>query len=124
MSVKWKEDPADHTYGAAQEYLELGMPDHTAKKLTLQLVDVEKSQFKAKDLLRASALPLLPVDNPGVDKHLTSIAEDSALSPVLLVRGIFHSGVPLIVADGYHRICACYWHDENTYVHCFIASLW
>ena len=38
----------------------------------------------------------------------------NALSPILLVRGDFATGVPLQIADGYHRVCASYHTDENT----------
>ena len=36
------------------------------------------------------------------------------MSPILLVRGDFTTGVPLQIADGYHRVCASYHTDENT----------
>ena len=41
----------------------------------------------------------------------------SKLSPVLLVQG-----VPLWVADGYHRICASYHLDEKTEVPCRVVA--
>jgi len=33
--------------------------------------------------------------------------------PPLLIRGDMSKGVPLIVADGYHRICAICYFDES-----------
>jgi hypothetical protein len=27
---------------------------------------------------------------------------------------------PLIIADGYHRVCASYWIDENTDIPCIL----
>jgi hypothetical protein len=42
---------------------------------------------------------------------------------VLLVRGRLGAGVPLTVADGYHRICASYHLDENAPIPCRIADL-
>jgi hypothetical protein len=45
------------------------------------------------------------------------------LSPVLLVRGTLRPEVPLIVADGYHRICASYHLDEDADIPCRIADL-
>ena len=59
--------------------------------------------FAAKDLLRASGLPLLPEANAEVAADLTKVKRGEKLSPVLLVEGI-----PLWIADGYHRICASY----------------
>jgi hypothetical protein len=41
---------------------------------------------------------------------------------VLLVRGAFGSGVPLTVADGYHRICASYHLDENADIPCRLVD--
>jgi hypothetical protein len=63
---------------------------------------------KANDLLRASRLPLLPIEDLEVIRDLKKVRKGELLSPVLLVRGNFAQGVPLIVADGYHRICASY----------------
>ncbi|WP_419691042.1 hypothetical protein, partial [Mycobacterium avium] len=71
-------------------------------------------QRKAKDILRAARLDLLPVDNPHVAADLTKIEKGLPLSPILLVRGDFLAGVPLQIADGYHRVCASYHTDENT----------
>jgi hypothetical protein len=42
-----------------------------------------------------------------------------ALSPILLLRG--DEGGPLVVADGYHRVCASYWIDENTDIPCILV---
>jgi hypothetical protein len=35
------------------------------------------------------------------------------LSPILAVRGNLESGYALQIADGYHRVCASYYTDEN-----------
>lgn len=52
---------------------------------------------KAKDILRASRLRLLDVDNPHVKSDLAKIAQNKALSPILVVRGDITTGVPLQV---------------------------
>src|SRR5205807_386628 len=77
---------------------------------------------KAKDLLRASALPLLPEDNEHVAKDLAKVALGKPLSPVLVVRGSLAAGRPLTVADGYHRICASYHLDENADIPCRLVD--
>jgi hypothetical protein len=46
-----------------------------------------------------------------------------ALAPVLLVRGAIASGLPLIVADGYHWICAVCYFDESASIRCRIADI-
>jgi hypothetical protein len=78
---------------------------------------------KAKDLLRASRLPLLSRDNPHVVGDLKKIKKGKPMSPVLLVRGNAGTDIPLLVADGYHRICASWYRDENIPIACRIVNL-
>ena len=84
----------------------------TAKALTKLLRNAPLKHAKAKDLLRASHLELLPADDPEVLDDLKKVRGGVKFSPVLLVRGAL--GVhPMIIADGYHRICASYHIDED-----------
>jgi hypothetical protein len=78
--------------------------------------------FKAKDVLRAASLPLLATDNPHEASDLKKIHAGKALSPILLVRGDLATGVPVVVADGYHRVCATYHTDENADIPCRVAA--
>jgi hypothetical protein len=73
--------------------------------------------FAAKDILRAAGLPLLGPDDSEVAADLDKVKIGSKLSPVLLVQGI-----PLWVADGYHRVCASYHLDEKTPVPCRMVA--
>jgi hypothetical protein len=57
---------------------------------------------------------LLPEDNAHVASDLKKIKEGKKLSPILMVRGDLARGIPAQVADGYHRVCASYYTDENT----------
>lgn len=77
----------------------------------------------AKDLLRASDLPLLPRDESQVDHDLQRIHKAKPVSPVLLVQGDMSEGLPLIVADGYHRICAICYYNEDAPVACRIVAV-
>ena len=77
---------------------------------------------QAKDLLRASGLALLPTDNFHVASDLAKVARGERLSPVLLMRGDFRRGVPLTIADGYHRVCASYHLDENADIPCHLVD--
>ena len=45
------------------------------------------------------------------------------LSPVLCVRGLVRMRVPLIVADGYHRMCASYHLNEDANIPVRIIDL-
>ena len=119
----WQDEPEAHDYPAAANYLSLISAPTDVKKLvaTLKAAPIERRQ--AKDLLRASALPLLPVDNVHVASDLAKVKKGIALSPVLLVRGDLRRGVPLAIADGYHRVCASYHLDENADIPCHLADL-
>jgi hypothetical protein len=75
--------------------------------------------FKAKDIFRASALSLLGVSNAHVEKDRRKIAAGDKLSPLLLVRDAVHRRV--IIADGYHRLCAVYGYDEDALIPCKIV---
>lgn len=119
----WKERPEDHDYGAADNYLSLILPQATAKRLVSQLRSARGLERKAKDLLRASGLAFLPADDRHVMSDLAKINSGKLLSPVLLVRGRAAGGIPLIVADGYHRICAVRHLDEDAVVPCRIVDL-
>ena len=77
------------------------------------------SQFKAKDIFRASGLSLLGISNAHVEKDQQKIQSGHQLSPLLLIRDSVNGKV--IVADGYHRLCAVYSYDENAVIPCKIA---
>jgi hypothetical protein len=69
--------------------------------------------------LRASELALLAQDNKHVAADLAKVKAGTRLSPILLIRGDTHH--PLIIADGYHRVCASYWVNENTDIPCILV---
>ena len=121
-SVKWLKKPEDHDFPAAADYLALLAEPGTANQLAEKLKTGIVSTKKAKDILRAAQLTLLPVENPHVAADLSKIKKGQPLSPILLVRGDFTKGVPLQIADGYHRVCASYHTDENTDIPVVIVS--
>jgi hypothetical protein len=122
QTVKWLPKPEKHDFQAAEDYLSLLMLPRQAaacrRKLTAARDDI--THRKAKDLLRASQLALLGEDNKHVASDLRKAASGAALSPILLLRG--DATHPLIVADGYHRVCASYWIDENTDIPCILVD--
>jgi len=75
-------------------------------------------KFKVKDIFRASALPLLGVANSHVSKDKERILSKEKLSPILLIRDSKNGKV--IIADGYHRMCAVYYYDEDAIIPCQI----
>jgi hypothetical protein len=118
----WQDAPEAHDFPAAADYLSLLAPAGEVTKVVAALRAAETVHYKAKDLLRASRLGLLSPDNVHVRKDLEKVAEGKRLSPVLVVRGRADKGVPLTVADGYHRICASHHLDENADVPCRIVA--
>jgi hypothetical protein len=119
----WKSQPDAHDFPAAADYLELVLAPKDVERAVAALKSAKTVIKKAKDLSRASGLPLLPPDNIHVAKDLDKVKQGVTLSPVLLVRGQAGRGVPLTVADGYHRISASYHIDENADIPCRIADL-
>ena len=120
---RWKADPEQHDFPAAQSYLSLLATEAEAAALVTALRAAGTLHYKVKDLLRASALPLLARDNAHVRKDLEKVERGERLSPVLLVRGSLVADVALTVADGYHRICASHHLNEDADIPCRIADL-
>ena len=116
---RWLPAPEEHNFPAAESYLSLIYPSAAATKLVVELRAAASVQFKAKDIFRASQLSLLGVSNLHVEKNRKKISEGVALSPILLVRDQQNGKV--IVADGYHRLCAVYGFDEDTLIPCRIV---
>jgi disulfide oxidoreductase YuzD len=59
------------------------------------------------------------VSNSHVEKDSKKIVKGTALSPLLLVRDSALGKV--VVADGYHRMCAIYLVNEDALIHCKIV---
>ncbi|MBS2029558.1 MAG: hypothetical protein JST54_16770 [Deltaproteobacteria bacterium] len=118
----WMSDPEAHDYPAAGDFLSLVMSEQEASRTVKALQEAPLVRRKAKDLLRASGLPLLPSENAHVAEDLHKVRKGKKLSPVLLVRGRLARGYPLVIADGYHRICASYHLDENEDIPCHIVD--
>jgi hypothetical protein len=118
----WKLEPEDHDFQAATSYLSLVLPADLVASVVAELRAAPLGHWKAKDLLRASELPLLPADNAHVSLDLKKVAKGAKLSPVLVVRGDLRRSAPLQIADGYHRICASYHLDEDADIPCRAAE--
>jgi len=117
-AIRWLPDADKHDFPAAKSYLRLIYTEKRAAKMVAQLRAAGIIQFKAKDIFRASQLSLLGVSNSHVEKDKKKIQSGTRLSPLLLVRNDRIGKV--VVADGYHRLCAVYAFDEDASVHCKI----
>jgi len=117
--IRWLPEPEDHDYPAAESYLNLVYDEHTARGFVDKLRQAKVAPFKAKDIFRATGLSLLGVSNGHVAKDREKIESGTKISPVLLVRDAAHGR--LIIADGYHRLCAVYSYDEDALIPCKIV---
>jgi hypothetical protein len=122
MAVKWLDEPEVHDYDAAAAYLSMLAENDAVDKTVAALKSAKPVIQKAKDILRAAGLQLLPETNAHVRSDLGKISDGKKLSPILLVRGSAAGGYPLQIADGYHRVCASYLTDENTNIPCHLVS--
>ena len=113
-TAKWKNTPDEHDYPAAANYLSLIADADTVKDLVSRLEKAPIKIHQAKDILRASRLELLPLDDQHVMEDLRKVIEGIELSPVLIIRGNLLKGYPTVIADGYHRVCASYHLAEDT----------
>lgn len=121
-TIEWFDDSEQHNYPAALSYLSLLFKKKTCSYLVKKLHKKRIiSEFKAKDIFRASGLSLLGVSNKHVEEDKHKIQDNHKLSPLLLVRDSAHGKV--IIADGYHRLCAVYSYDEDAIIPCKIVSL-
>jgi len=118
-TIKWLKEPEDHDYPAAKSYLSLLYTEELAKATVKKLKDAPILQFKAKDIFRASGLSLLGISNSHVEKDKSKIESGKELSPLLLVRDPKLGKV--IIADGYHRLCAIYLFFEDAVIQCKIV---
>jgi hypothetical protein len=80
------EEPEDHDFPAAQDYLEL-LLSLLKLKIVTKLKAAPTIIKKSKDILRASKLALLPETNIHVKENLKKVDKNKKLSPILLVRG-------------------------------------
>jgi hypothetical protein len=118
IEIDWLPEPEEHDYPAAGSYLRIIYADDRVAAMVARLRAAAVVQFKAKDIFRASQLSLLGVSNSHVDKDRKKIEKGTRLSPLLLVRDEANGKV--VIADGYHRLCAVYGLDEDALINCKI----
>jgi len=119
IKILWLSEPQEHDYPAALSYLSLLFDKQSAASHVNRLKRAPISEFKAKDLFRASGSPLTGISKAHVKQDQTKIKSGRELSPLLLIRDAANGNV--IIADGYHRLCAAYSYDENAVIPCKIS---
>ena len=116
--IQWLSDVEEHNYPAAESYLSIIYTEAKVAEMIVKLRSTPVVQFKAKDIFRASRLPLMGVSNLHVEKDRDKISKGRGLSPLLLLRDTQNGKV--VIADGYHRLCAIYEFNEDALIHCKI----
>jgi hypothetical protein len=119
LEIKWSSEPEEHDYPAALSYLCLLYDEQTATNHVNDLKRASISRVKARDIFRASGLSLLGISSAHVARDQQKIKSGHELSPLLLIRDSVNGKV--MIADGYHRLCAVYSRDEDAVVPCKIA---
>ena len=74
QSKQWLAKPEKHDYPAAISYLSLIYDAKTAARFAKALAKAPMTSFKAKDIFRASRLPLLGTTNSHVRKNQKKLA--------------------------------------------------
>ena len=116
--TKWLTEEEEHDYPAAESYLSLIYAEDRVAEMMARFRNAPIMQFKAKDIFRASQLSLLGVSNSHVEKDRNKIRKGISLSPLLLLRDEKNGKV--VIADGYHRLCAIYEFYEDVMIKCKI----
>jgi hypothetical protein len=119
IEIKWLTKPQEHDYTAAMSFLSLLYDEPTVAAHVDKLKGASMSKRKAQDIFRASGLSLLGLSNSHVKTDKKKIKAGTALSPILLIRDTRNAKV--IIADGYHRLCAVYSYDADAVIPCKIA---
>jgi hypothetical protein len=116
--ITWLPDVEEHDYPAAESYLKLIYNEDKVAGMITKFRSAAIVQFKAKDIFRATQLSLLGISNLHVEKDRKKIQKGTSVSPLLLLRD--EPNGKLMIADGYHRLCAIYEFDEDAWIRCKI----
>jgi len=115
VKVRWLDEPEQKDYDAARSYLSLLVPADQLDELIERLRGATSASWRAKDILRATRLPLLSAAQSGeVAEKLAKVKAKEAISPILIV--VLRPDVVAQIADGYHRTCAAFLCDEDALV--------
>ena len=113
-TAEWTPRPGNTEFDGALRYLSLQVSHSLARRLVAKARRTARTEHVAKDILRACQLPLLPKDERHVADNLKKIRKDKPMAPVILIQGDLMSGRSLVIADGYHRLCAACHADEDS----------
>ena len=117
----WKSDPDPHDFPAASDYPSLAMRRAEALAVVSKLKAATLTQRLAKDLLRASRLPLLPRDDHEVARDLKKVRRGRCF------RQSCWFGAPVPGPAPHQRgwlspVCDSYHLDEDALIPCRLAD--
>ncbi|HWZ47442.1 MAG TPA: hypothetical protein VNX00_04390 [Herbaspirillum sp.] len=118
-AIRWQTEPAGKDYDAAETFLQLLYKPKKAHRWAKQLKQAKITAYAAKDILRASCTPMSEIQAFDWRKQQKEIDEGKPLSPILIVKQ--DNGGRLIIADGFHRMCALFANDQEIEVPCKIV---
>lgn len=109
--IRWEKKIDPEHIDAALGYLRLLFKKSKVKDIEQKLKQFSSNltYHKAADLIRASSSQITPVTQKDVASQLQKIILKKPLQPIIIIT----SGEKLYIADGYHRICACYNIDDE-----------
>jgi hypothetical protein len=103
-AIRWKKDVVAHDFDAAEAFRSIRLGPEKARELVSRLKDTPLTERRANDILRASRLEPLPLNDSGVLRDLVHVVAGEKLSPVLVVS--LDDGAE--IADGYNRVSLTY----------------
>lgn len=112
VHILWTHAFDRFVFTSAEETLSLIMPDPDARAYRKRFWDLrcQVTHRYAADILRAAQLPALTDASQHVERLIDGSRNGGLMSPLLLVRGNYQR--PLVIADGYYRVCASHYLDE------------
>ena len=116
--IQWLPYVEEQAYPAAQSHLGLLFGKDRVDRFIAELRSAAVVRFQANDIFRTSGLSPHGVSHSHVDRERKRILKGEDPSPLLLVRDEPHGKV--VIAEGYHRLCAVYSIDEDAWIPCKI----
>lgn len=119
ITVHWKDVPDEKDYDGAAAYCSLLYGEGAERYMrTLRCSPIVAR--RANDILRASGLPILEPNEQDsrVRDIVLKMVSGKRYAPVLLIPATNY----LVIADGYHRVCAAYFIDPFMAVPCQLAN--
>lgn len=116
--IEWLPDVEEQDYPAAESYLSILYRKKMVAKMIANFRRAAVVQFKTVDIFRACELPLKSASNAQVKEQTQKISNGEKLSPILLLRDELNGKV--VIADGYHRMCAVYEVSPEAIIPCKI----